>query len=73
MAETSESICARRPSEVSLKGTARTTRWLCGPGRRACVLWLVDDIDRYIIEEEIAIRMARHVDDPQAEVGVDEK
>ena len=42
------------------------------PGRRAYALWLVRDIDRYIIEEEIAMRMARHVDDPQAEAGVAE-
>lgn len=36
------------------------------------VLGLIRDIDRYVIKEEIAARIARQVDDPYAEVGVPE-
>src|SRR5215211_3174286 len=46
------------------------TRLLCDPSRRAYALGLVGDIDRGMIEEEITIRIARHVNDPQAEAGV---
>ena len=51
----------------SIKGYGSDHR---GPSRKAYVLRLVRDIDRYMIEEEIAIRVARHVNDPQAEAGV---
>jgi hypothetical protein len=55
-------------SQVSLiKGTARTS---AGSSRRVWVLGSVSDIDCYMIEEEIASRMARQVDSPQAEAGV---
>ena len=35
-------------------------------------LWLIGDVDRYVIEEEIAAGIVRHVDDPDAEVGIAE-
>ena len=36
------------------------------------VLWLIRDVDGYKVKEEITIRIARHVNDAYAEVGVAE-
>lgn len=36
------------------------------------VLWLIRDVDCDVIQEEIATRIARHVNDPYAEVGAAE-